>query len=597
MGSREMSGKDPWEMDWGTSIAPQAAAPSGGQNPWEMDWGEPKAGVLEDVAKSGGIGLAKGTIGLAGLPGDVALKLNQGIDYLTEKAGLGVAPSRPVGTSAQIQHAVEGVTGEFRKPQTTAGKYAETIGEFVPGAMVGPGGIARKVIAGAVAPAVASEAAGQAVGEGSPYEPYARFAGAIAGGVAPAAATRAITPLPFRGAAASGAEHAAAVAHLEQEGVPVTAGQSTDRSRLKYLEGDLSPELNTQQQEAFTRAALRRVGVDAPLATTGPHGTVTLALDRIGGDFDRLSNRNTLTIDGQLIADLQNTHNAYTRTPGLFNQETVGAVTGVTNRILDAMMHHSGQLSGEEYQTLRSDLSRAGRGATDPQRAGAINDVLGHLDDAMERSIAHTNPQDSGAWGQARRDYRNILVLERAVTSEGQGAARGYISPAQLASAAKTIYGRRAYMRGVDDFSDLAQSGVSVMKPLPDSGTSQRARVDQYIGHATRALGGLGGMVLGGTHGMEAGVGGLLAGELAGHLAEPVVRAGLRGAVMSPLAQAYLSNQAMAGPNRALQLPAGERLARALVQTMPQLSGGPMGREPLRITVSKSRNEVGDQNQ
>lgn len=572
----------PWEMEWGTPIVPKgAAAPEA--KPWEMEWGGApveKPGVAEDVAKSAGIGLAKGAIGLAGLPGDLASWANKGLDWAESKVlpeswmegqRKGAEATHTPLTSEAIQHAVEGVTGKFREPQTTPGKYAQTVGEFVPGAMVGPGGIARKVIAGAIAPGVGSEAAGQ-LAEGSPYEPLARLGGAIAGGLAPGAATRAITLLPFRGAPASAAEHAANVENLAQEGVPVTAGQRTDRARLKYLEGDLQPELNSQQQEAFTRAALRRVGVDAPLATTGPHGTVTQALNRIGGDFDRLSAGNTLTVDGPLITDLQNTHNAYTRTPGLFNQETVGAVNGVTNRILDSMLHRGGQLSGEEYQTLRSDLSRAARGAADPQRAEAIHDVLGHLDDAMERSIARTNPQDLGAFGQARRDYRNILVLERAATSAGEGAARGYISPAQLASAAKQVYGRRSYMRGVDDFSDLAQSGVSVMKPLPDSGTSQRARVDQYIGHAVRGAGGLGGMLLGGGHAVEGGVGGLLAGEALTPFLEPVVRGAMRSTVMSPLVQAYLSNQAMAGPNRALQLPARERLARALVQNMPQLT-------------------------
>jgi hypothetical protein len=69
-------------------------------------------------------------------------------------------------------------------PRGTAGEFAETIGEFVPSAVMGPGGAVRKA-AMAVVPGVASEAAGQAA-EGTPYETAARIAGGLVGGVAAA---------------------------------------------------------------------------------------------------------------------------------------------------------------------------------------------------------------------------------------------------------------------------------------------------------------------------------------------------------------------------------------------------------------------------
>lgn len=74
-------------------------------------------------------------------------------------------------------------TGEV--PKTAVGKYAGSIGEFAPGALLVPGGsVAKNALNYAVLPGVASEAAGQAT-EGTAWEPYARLAGGVAGPLAP----------------------------------------------------------------------------------------------------------------------------------------------------------------------------------------------------------------------------------------------------------------------------------------------------------------------------------------------------------------------------------------------------------------------------
>ncbi len=158
------------------------------------------AGTAADVAKSGGIGVVKGGIGIAGFPADVAKALGNARDkYLTNPIAKaigaeplpegGADPADYIGSHA-IQSAIEkNVTGEFYKPQTTAGKYAETVGEFVPAALAGPGGIVRKLAIGAAVPGIASEAAGQATA-GTPAEPYARAGAAIAAGAGAAALAR-----------------------------------------------------------------------------------------------------------------------------------------------------------------------------------------------------------------------------------------------------------------------------------------------------------------------------------------------------------------------------------------------------------------------
>lgn len=85
----------------------------------------------------------------------------------------------------QMRAGLSAVTGGATdyQPQTTAGEYARTIGEFLPGAMsLGGGGLANAARYGVI-PAVTSETAGQAT-EGTALEPYARVAGALAGGFA-----------------------------------------------------------------------------------------------------------------------------------------------------------------------------------------------------------------------------------------------------------------------------------------------------------------------------------------------------------------------------------------------------------------------------
>jgi hypothetical protein len=154
-----------------------------------------------DIAHSAGTGIAKGAIGLAGLPGDIGSLLSAGVDAAGHY--LGADPARlqaakeavsgPISRipspltaltgpgAADIQKGVEGYTGQFYQPQTTLGQGAQTIGEFVPASLAGPGGIARRLVTGAVLPGAASEAAGQ-VTEGTPLEPYARAGAALATG-------------------------------------------------------------------------------------------------------------------------------------------------------------------------------------------------------------------------------------------------------------------------------------------------------------------------------------------------------------------------------------------------------------------------------
>lgn len=193
LGPLQRSGGDDW------SVFPEASSTK------TDDWSafpekttDYKAGA-KDVLKSAGIGVVRGALGLGGIVGDLtdlgAKGIKKATDFVSEQVG--AEPYQPQGesvlsnipTSASLTKSVEGVTGEFYKPQTTAGHYAETVGEFLPAALTGPGGVARKVGMQAVIPGVASEAAGQATA-GTALEPYARAGAGIAAGLGGALISR-----------------------------------------------------------------------------------------------------------------------------------------------------------------------------------------------------------------------------------------------------------------------------------------------------------------------------------------------------------------------------------------------------------------------
>jgi hypothetical protein len=200
---------DPWAA-FRTGSAPTASVDAA--DPWaqfrtQAAPTEKPAFDAEDVAKSAGVGVAKGGIQLAGLPGDARALASMATDKIGGAVGASpetirgikdvaygavratpfLAPFALGKTSEQLQKGVEGVTGEFYKPQTTSGEYAETVGSFLPAAALGPGSVARRIGMQAVVPAVGSELAGQQT-KGTAYEPYARVAGALA---APVAASKA----------------------------------------------------------------------------------------------------------------------------------------------------------------------------------------------------------------------------------------------------------------------------------------------------------------------------------------------------------------------------------------------------------------------
>lgn len=485
-----------------------------------------------DVAKSAGVGVGKGVIGLGGAVGDLtdlgAKGLEHATNYVTDKLGMErYQPPQPratsvlnnIPTSASLQKNVERVTGEFYKPQTTAGKYAETVGEFAPAALAGPGGIARRALTQAVVPGIASEAAGQATA-GTAAEPYARLGAALAAPVGVGAVSRAITPAP------ASAARRGLVADLEAEGVnSLTAGQRTGNKTIQYAEsilgdapgaGQGATRIQQEGQRQFTEAAMRRAGggADASPEVLANNNA------RLGQQFQDLSARNNLTPDNQFITDVTNAVQHYRRVP---DSQQRAMVQGYIDDIIPHI--NAGQMPGAQYQEMRSRLSRQSNSLrqSDPTLSEALRDMRNALDGAMNRSIA---PADRELWQTTRREYGAQKDIEKAASRAGEATAEGQITPANLRNTV-SANNRGAYARGEGQFSELARAGAGVMAPLPNSGTGQRVAIHSI---ATALGGGVGS------------VGGPL-GSLAGAAAGAAAPAALGRLLMSRPGQAYLGNQ------------------------------------------------------
>lgn len=480
--------------------------------------------TAKDVAKSAGIGVAQGAIALATLPGNIEQLGRAGINKVASLAGAEgdvVSPQTVLPNYGGVKEGIERkLTGEFYEPKTTAGEYARTVGEFAPAAIGGPASWASRAARVAV-PAVASETAGQMT-EGTAMEPWARVAAALAAGrVANATSTsaqRAVTPLPTT------PQHQQAVRTLEQEGVnALTAGQRTGRKPLQWTESTLRdiPLANRgvermvrTQENQYTRAALRRIGANADRAE--PH-VMAQAYADIGRQFNDLAARNAIIPSRGFDRRLQRIATQYDAVTAPTMR--VPLIEHTVNMLRNPATQQNGAIPGRLYQNMRSDLSREANRlrASDPPAGRAVSEILDALDDAMEASIRLRNRQDLGAWRQARSRYRNYLAIEDAVSRAGPGA-EGIITPANLRSATAR-QGKRAYVHGRGDLNQLARAGETVMRALPQSGTTPRAI-------AAGLLGGTG-----------------IANPMAA--AVPVVTG---NALMSGPVQRYLSNQAVTGP-------------------------------------------------
>lgn len=442
--------------------------------------------VAEDVANTIPSTIARAPFMIAGAPADMLGFGMQAGRWIDEnvlgnpvKSAEDVAAANPLAnyTSAALEKAYTDAAGAepYYEPQTKTGQIVDaTLRPAVAAGLTaglggGPRVVPRAAVTGGAAGA-GGEIARQKT-EGTKAELPAQLAATLLGGFAGDAAVtgarRIVTPRNIP------AENAAAARVLRQEGIGnLTEGQITQSKRVLAAErqrlGHSGDARRVEQMEGLTRAALRRVGVDANRATPD---VIDQAFNDIGQQYAGLAARNTLVPDRNLANDLRSTVRYYTDRVAAPNR--IPLIGGYLQEMSQLLQQNGGRaISGEAYQSLRSRIQADARGMSDPTAKRTLFDMAEALDDAMERSIRQSNPDDLGGFRDARRRYRNMLVIEDATTVAGSDAALGLISPAALRSATKRLQGKRNMARGRGDFEELSRAASGIMTELPLTGTA-----------------------------------------------------------------------------------------------------------------------------
>jgi hypothetical protein len=458
-----------------------------------------QVGVVEDVLRSGAAGIGRGVVGLAGLPGTAREMMGgalQSVGVPTQYADaisrVSMGPFFNAPSSQELMPVASNLTGGAIEydPRTTAGEYAGTVGEFLPG-----GAAARAPMLYGVIPGLASEAAGQAT-EGTWLEPWARVGAALTAPAGAAAITNpgGIARAVYGPRATPSQERLAAADTLEDAGVPLTAGQRAgdDMMIRREMMTRKGQGIREGQEEAFTRAVLSTVGEDATRATP----EVMEAIGRrVGSVFDDVQRGVDVIPDVALADRAKDIAETYNSVLNVLQKSPL--ITRVANQIR-ASVTSGRPISGDVAMRWRSELSEAltDNSAATRTAAGALRDVL---DDALGQTLTSMGrAEDVARLAQARDQWRTYLALVRATS--GPASAEGIISPASFRSAI-AAQDRTAYVTGNrGDVGEIARAGDTILRRPNTSGTAENLRATGLPEVAT----GIGGATLGGTMDLNA---------------------------------------------------------------------------------------------
>ncbi len=458
--------------------------------------------IAEDVAKSAGIGVVKGGIGLVGAGGDIRQLLSAGVDYAAQHFGIpadkvqqfkdvvyqgaGAFPLTAAianaPTSGDIQKGIEHYTGDFYTPKTTAGEYAQTAGEFLPAAFGGEGGMVARA-ARTLIPAATSETAGQHY-KGTAIEPVARFLGALAGGGAAALASR-----------------------------PGTAA----RAIQQQLPDGITPRMVNQADALIQDAAGRGIQLAWPEALSQVAGRPVLTNmmrhleaspqteNRMAEFFGQRPQQVDTAVRGEMgnIAPVNNTPSSIGPAVGQAGEDIANRIRDAVNTATRPMYDAAGQhlvprqvhaamtadpLFAQALNAVRNDPARNSfvRGQSD--RSVAVYDaVKKELEERAQNAAQPLNPNASqavaSATGTLGNDVRDIAIAsDRAATNGPSAYQAALANQARLREQYLTPFlnsplGKAA---GRDTTTKQAIEALFPSQPLANS--------EREIGQSVRAL-------------------------------------------------------------------------------------------------------------
>lgn len=462
-----------------------------------------------------GSGVVRGIEGLLTAPSSIRGLVSKG----AEKVGVlpdGITdtmrssdPLSGQSLSAEFSNATGGM---FQRPENESRlqKYAGTVGEFLPGAIAFGGMSPANIAKFGIAPALASEAAGQAT-EGTAVEPYARLA---AGLLAPVAASK--VSQFTRG----GDEMAAMANTLKSQGVTPTAGQASGSTAIRRLEGRLEP--SSAQLDDFTSATMRQIGSTAPKATPealrAAGDAIVKQMDDAVAGVSVIPRGSDASHAARLAADYIERVPAGQLTP---------RVRGIATEIERAATSRTAApIELSRLKTWRSDIGKltVSPDAATREAAHGLRSIIDDMTDTALRAAGRE--ADIAGLSAAREAYRNFIGVRDAASRAG--AEAGLLSPAALNQSMIRATGREAYATGRGtDMADFTRAGAAVLRPVS---AVSAGGIRSQMGAANLGAGGLGALA-----GSPMGLPGAIAGGLLGAAVPPIGQALMRSAPVQTL--------------------------------------------------------------
>lgn len=388
----------------------------------------------------GGIGIAKGAIGLAGMAGDAGELLKKGAGFVADhlpdmpettigkflrdesaktaadpstgglaRRGSGDLPgSYGLPTSEDIQGGIENVTGPFRQPANQAEADAQTVGEFVPAALAGPGGVARKAITQLALPAAATITAGRFSDQNPYVKALAGFiggAGALVGGGTGSAGKILRAQLPDFVTEAHIDRAGNLIEHAQQRGVDLTWPEALSRVTGQPV---LTNTQRILESHARTRPQMETFFADRPQQM---QDAATHELNYLGGQT-----ANPSTIGPQAAQDATRT---IQRMRGAINNATRPSYDAAAQSLVPVQIHaamRQDPLFVQALDAVRNDPARNSflTGVHSDRSVAVYDAVAKELLERAQNAAHPTNPNASqavsAATGQLGDQVRNIGI-------------------------------------------------------------------------------------------------------------------------------------------------------------------------------------------
>ncbi len=263
------------------------------------------------------------------------------------------------------------------------------------------------------------------------------------------------------------------LAKADEIGLRLNAGQLSNNRMAQTVVNQLerlpfSGATRTQEanQTAFNRAVGRTFGETDENLTQLTGDAFRAAKGRIGGEFERLSNNNSLRVTDDLLAQIDQIKADASRL-------SVGDTGRVVSNWADELLAKAedGVIPGRVYQSFDSKLGKVMKSGG--ESANWLGDLRNTVRSAMDDSIS---PDDVPAWRLARQQYANLKTVEPLVAK----SATGDISPASLMGRVTADGAGKVRMASGNggELGELARLGQRFLREAPDSGTADRLMVN-----------------------------------------------------------------------------------------------------------------------